>query len=111
MKKMTEHQLFVWALKQKVLKLEGLLSWSQVQKMEEIPGWQWEFTDEEAAWLDVDPGRLGARRLVAAALNAKLAVALDAYTSSTNPEYDPEFNAKIRKIAPWWFPPDNVERN
>jgi hypothetical protein len=33
----------------------------------------------------------------------ELAEALDHYTDLTHPEYDPEFDAKIRKLRPDWF--------
>jgi hypothetical protein len=36
----------------------------------------------------------------------ELAVALDNYTDPTHPDYDPAFDAKIRKEAPHWFPTD-----
>lgn len=34
---------------------------------------------------------------------AELAEALDAYTDPTHPEYDPEFDKKIRRLRPDWF--------
>lgn len=42
---------------------------------------------------------------------AELADALERYTNPDDPEYDPEFDAKIRKLRPDWFGEDVTDRN
>lgn len=42
------------------------------------------------------PARIGAKE-------AELAEALEAYTTPGDPQYDPEFDAKIRALRPDWF--------
>lgn len=56
---------------------------------------------------------LEAQRLVANhmqtaadAEEAELAEALEAYTTPSHPEYDPEFDAEIRALRPEWFDDD-----
>jgi hypothetical protein len=44
---------------------------------------------------------------------AELAEALERYTDPDDPEYDPVFTEKLRRLRPDWFDPDGkpVERN
>ena len=39
----------------------------------------------------------------------ELAIALAHYTTPSDPQYDPEFDAEIRRLRPDWFTPEAEE--
>ena len=109
-------QLDQWANFQKKKHALGILSASKVKKLEMAKDWSWDIdwdldTDCEVSFQVQDMAefngsekrRNALKKAYDVIVELNLGYALDKYTDPSHPEYDPEFDKKIRALRPDWF--------
>ena len=91
-----------WIKTQRRAYKKGELSRRRVQKLEQIPGWDWSVLSRNSSGNKIKLLELARAGKPKPLNKTKLGMYLKSYVQE-NASYDAEFDKRIRKLAPQWF--------